>query len=194
MFLPWYKGFHVHLVAVVQCHALPARWVRGCVPICTYIFNGEHATRLLGFHTMCGLGARTPTGPLCGGRVSRATISAWLGDDVAMTRAHPPSRQVSAEDCGCRLRVVSARRLPNGQVDRTILYALSSFIPPLEAMQLAEQSGVWNLTKEKLQAERLALDAEIDADEGSGLGLAAKAGLGKGARVPAATRPPRSRV
>lgn len=50
--------------------------------------------------------------------------------------AKGPHHQVTAEDCGCRLRVVSARRLPNGQVDRTILYALSSFIPPLEAMQV----------------------------------------------------------
>lgn len=53
-----------------------------------------------------------------------------------LTGAKGPHHQVTAEDCGCRLRVVSARRLPNGQVDRTILYALSSFIPPLEAMQV----------------------------------------------------------
>ena len=51
---------------------------------------------------------------------------------------------MTPEDCGCRLRVVSARRLPNGQLDRTILYALSSYIPPLESMQIAQQSGVWD--------------------------------------------------
>ena len=53
------------------------------------------------------------------------------------------------------MRVVSARRLPNGQVDRTILYALSSFIPPLEAMQLAETSGVFDLTRHSLAQVRI---------------------------------------
>ncbi|KAK3284154.1 hypothetical protein CYMTET_8177 [Cymbomonas tetramitiformis] len=55
-----------------------------------------------------------------------------------------PHYKILEDDCGCRLRLHAARRLPNGKLDRNVLHACSSYIPPLDAQHLAHASGVWD--------------------------------------------------